>query len=65
VLGFTEEFAEKHPKTVMAVLRAMLEASQYIDRLENRPDVAEVVSRPQYINSLPQTAVPCGRAQPP
>jgi nitrate/nitrite transport system substrate-binding protein len=51
VLGFTEEFAEKNPKTVMAILRAMLEASQYIDRLENRSHVAEVVSRPQYINT--------------
>jgi nitrate/nitrite transport system substrate-binding protein len=51
VLGFTEEFAEKNPKTVKAMLRAMLEASQYIDRLENRPHVAEVVSRPQYINT--------------
>ncbi len=51
VLGFTEEFAEKNPKTVKAMLRAMLEAGQYIDKLENRPHVAEVVSRPQYINT--------------
>ena len=29
----------------------MVEASQYIDKLENRPHVAEVVSRPQYINT--------------
>jgi nitrate/nitrite transport system substrate-binding protein len=51
VLGFTEEFAEKHPKTVRAVMRAVLEASQYIDKLENREHVAAVVSRPQYINT--------------
>jgi nitrate/nitrite transport system substrate-binding protein len=51
VLGFTEEFAEKNPKTVKALLRALLEASQYIDKLENRPHVAEVVARPQYINT--------------
>lgn len=50
VLVFTEEFAEKNPKTVKAILRAMLESSQYIDKLENRPHVAEVVSQPQYIN---------------
>ena len=29
----------------------MVEASQYIDKLENRPQVAEVVARPQYINT--------------
>jgi nitrate/nitrite transport system substrate-binding protein len=51
VLGFTEEFATKNPKTVKAVIRAVVEASQYIDKLENRPHVAEVVARPQYINT--------------
>jgi nitrate/nitrite transport system substrate-binding protein len=51
VLAFTEEFAEKNPKTVKAILRAMLESSQYIDKMENRAHVAEVVSRPQYINT--------------
>jgi nitrate/nitrite transport system substrate-binding protein len=50
VLAFTEEFAEKHPRTVKAILRAMLEASRFVDKLENREQVAEVVSRPQYIN---------------
>jgi nitrate/nitrite transport system substrate-binding protein len=50
VLAFTEEFAEKNPKTVKAILRAMIEAGQYIDNLENREEVADIVSRPQYIN---------------
>src|SRR5438046_971248 len=36
VLGFTEEFATKNPKTVKAVMRAILEASQWNDKLENR-----------------------------
>jgi nitrate/nitrite transport system substrate-binding protein len=51
VLAFTEEFALKNPKTVKAILRAMLEASQWADKLENRTRMAEVVSRPQYINT--------------
>jgi nitrate/nitrite transport system substrate-binding protein len=51
VLAFTAEFAEENPRTVQAVMRAVVEASQYIDKLENRPHVAEVVSRPQYINT--------------
>ena len=51
VLAFTEEFTEKNPKTVKAILRAMLESSQYIDKMENRGHVAEVVARPQYINT--------------
>jgi nitrate/nitrite transport system substrate-binding protein len=51
VLAFTEEFAAKNPKTVKAVMRAVLEASQWIDKLENRPKMVEVVSQPQYINT--------------
>jgi nitrate/nitrite transport system substrate-binding protein len=50
VFALTEEFAEKNPKTVRALLRALIESSQFIDKLENRTRVAEVVSRPQYIN---------------
>src|SRR5512134_2779883 len=34
-LGFTAEFADKNPKTVKAILRALLESSQYIDKLDN------------------------------
>ena len=51
VLAFTEEFAEKNPKTVKAILRAVTESSQHIDKLENRAHMAEVVSKPQYINT--------------
>lgn len=40
VLAFTEEFAAKNPKTVKATMRAMLEASQWCDKLENRPRMA-------------------------
>lgn len=55
VCAFTEEFAERNPKTVKAVLKALHEASVYIDKMENRPKVAEIVSRPTYINCPPET----------
>jgi nitrate/nitrite transport system substrate-binding protein len=51
VLAFTEEFAGKNPKTVRAVMRAVLEASQWNDKLENRPRMAEVIGQPQYVNA--------------
>jgi len=50
VCAFTEEFANKNPKTVKAVLKALHLSSEYIDKMENRPSVAEVISRPTYIN---------------
>jgi nitrate/nitrite transport system substrate-binding protein len=51
VLAFTEEYALKNPKTVKAVMRAVLEASQWNDKLENRARMAEVVGQPQYVNA--------------
>jgi nitrate/nitrite transport system substrate-binding protein len=50
VCAFTEEFAAKNPKAVKATLKALHLASEYIDKMENRPKVAEVISRPTYIN---------------
>jgi nitrate/nitrite transport system substrate-binding protein len=48
--AFMAEFAEKNPKTVKAVLKALHEASVWLDDLGNRPEQAEIVSRPTYIN---------------
>jgi nitrate/nitrite transport system substrate-binding protein len=54
VCAFTEEFAEKNPKTVKAVLKALHEASLWLDDLKNRPEQADIVSRPTYINCAPE-----------
>ena len=44
----------KNPKTVKAVLKALHEASVWLDELENRTEQAEIVSRPTYINCPPE-----------
>jgi nitrate/nitrite transport system substrate-binding protein len=54
VCAFTEEFAAKNPKTVKAVIKALYEASVWLDKLENRPEQAAIVSRPTYINCPPE-----------
>jgi nitrate/nitrite transport system substrate-binding protein len=61
VCAFTAEFAEKNPRTVRAVLRALHHSSRFIDAMENRPEVAAIVSRPEYIN-CPQEVI-LGRLQ--
>lgn len=53
VCAFTEEFAMKNPKTVKAALKALHLASVDLDKLENRPKFAEIVSKPTYINCPP------------
>ncbi|HUQ68824.1 MAG TPA: CmpA/NrtA family ABC transporter substrate-binding protein [Planctomycetaceae bacterium] len=54
VCAFTEEFAEKNPKTVKAVLKALHEASVWLDDLGNREEQVKIVSAPTYINCPPE-----------
>ncbi len=50
VCAFLGEFADKNPKTVKAVLKALHEASVWLDKMENRPEQSQIVSKPTYIN---------------
>jgi nitrate/nitrite transport system substrate-binding protein len=61
VCAFTEEFAGKNPKTVKAVLKALHEASVWLDKMENRAEQAQIVSAPTYINCPPEVIL--GRLQ--
>ena len=51
VLGTTREFVEKYPNTARAMIRAVLEASRYIDTMANRDHVARVISDAAYVNA--------------
>lgn len=61
VCAFLAEFADKNPKTVKAVLKALNEASVWLDDLTNRPEQCDLVSKPTYINCDPKTIL--GRLQ--
>jgi nitrate/nitrite transport system substrate-binding protein len=61
VCAFTEEFAAKNPKTVKAVLKALHEASVWLDKMENREEQANIVSAATYINCPPEAIL--GRLQ--
>jgi len=54
VCAFTEAFANKNPNTVKAVLKALHEASVWLDKMENRKEQASIVSAPTYINCPPE-----------
>ncbi len=51
VCAFTEEFAEKNPKTVKAVLKALHEASVWLDQMENRSELCDIISKPNYVGA--------------
>ena len=61
VCAFTEEFAAKNPKTVKAVMKALHEASVWLDKMENREEQANIVSAATYINCPPEAIL--GRLQ--
>jgi len=61
VCAFTEEFATKNPKTVKAVLKALHEASVWLDEMKNREELAKIVSAATYINCPPEAIL--GRLQ--
>ncbi len=50
VCAFTADFADKNPKSVKACLKALHEASVWLDDMNNRPQQCEIVSKPTYIN---------------
>jgi len=51
VFGVTEEWAEQYPNTHRAVIKALLEAVQWIDAQENRAEVARTIARGIYVNA--------------
>jgi nitrate/nitrite transport system substrate-binding protein len=54
VCAFTKEFSEKNPKTVKAVLKALHEASVWLDDLGNRKEQVEIISAASYVNCPPE-----------
>ncbi|MEX1152501.1 CmpA/NrtA family ABC transporter substrate-binding protein [Parvibaculum sp.] len=55
VLGVNLDWAEKHPNTHKAMIGALAAASQWMDRPENRAEVAGIISRPAYVNADAET----------
>jgi nitrate/nitrite transport system substrate-binding protein len=51
VLGTTEAWAEMNPLTLRALIKALLEACQWLDEPANRADAARVLSSPRYLNT--------------
>src|SRR5215475_10703073 len=54
VLGTTEAFAAKNPETLKALIKALLEACQWLDDPANRAEAARVLSSRRYLNMPPE-----------
>lgn len=51
VFGVTQEWVDKNPNTHKALLMAMIEASQWMDKPENRMEVVKIISDKSYVNA--------------
>ena len=51
VLGCTAEFVHQNPNTARALIMAILDASKYLDVIENRSKVAEIIAGKAYVDA--------------
>jgi nitrate/nitrite transport system substrate-binding protein len=55
VFGLTREFAEKHPNTTLAIVKALIRAGQWLDASpENRRKAVQILARPEYVGADPE-----------
>jgi nitrate/nitrite transport system ATP-binding protein len=58
VLGVREDWAQQYPNAHLALVKALLEACQFCHAAENRDQVLEIISKPQYLNRDPKFVRP-------
>jgi two-component system, oxyanion-binding sensor len=51
VLGCRLEWAERHPRQLAALLRALYRASMWCEQPENHEDLAKLLSQPRYVGA--------------
>jgi two-component system, oxyanion-binding sensor len=51
VLGTTEAWAKRHPRTLIALVQALIEACAWLDEPANRAEAARVLAAPRYVNA--------------
>ena len=53
VFGVTKEWAEKNPKTHIAVVKALIRAGKWLDEEngKNRAEAAKILSKPEYVGA--------------
>jgi ABC-type nitrate/sulfonate/bicarbonate transport system substrate-binding protein len=49
VFGVTTRWAERHPNTHKALIRALIEAAQWLDQTDNRLEAARLLADPLYV----------------
>ena len=53
VFGVRKDWAEKHPNTHLAVVKALIRAGMWLDGAQNknRPEAVKIISKPEYVGA--------------
>lgn len=60
VVGVNRDWVERNPLTHKAMLMALIEAAEWLDRPENRLEGVEIIARPEYIGPEAAEAIRLG-----
>lgn len=64
VFAVTEEWAKQHPRTLRAVMRALLEAAVWVDQPSNRLEAVHVIAGESFVGAEVSTIEPSMLAEP-
>lgn len=56
VLGMRPDWVEAHPQEHQALVKALIEACEYCDTIKHRPEIAQLLCRPEYVGCDPADA---------
>jgi nitrate/nitrite transport system substrate-binding protein len=59
VFGVTREWAQAHPRTLQAIVMALIEACRWLDEPDNRPEAVRILAAPEYVNA-PESVLAAG-----
>ena len=51
ILGVREDWVQRYPETHLALVKAMMAACEYCDDQRNRPEILEILARPEYVGA--------------
>jgi bicarbonate transport system substrate-binding protein len=62
-LAVRGDWADQHPKATKAVLKGLMEAQQWCDKLENRAELAQILAKAAYFNVPAAVLLPSLRGE--
>ncbi|MDR7921063.1 nitrate ABC transporter ATP-binding protein [Thermosynechococcus sp. QKsg1] len=56
VVGMRSDWVQANPQLHQALVKALIEACEYCDTIKHRPEIAQLLCRPEYVGCTPEDA---------